>query len=189
MFWRQNRQIFLQKCRLWTWFSYIYRKLPQMALIFLEWNNPNSLDFEGFPYTVLYNREFRQKSIAIFWKFRGRITPNMITIEDLFFVFSCRLKSSGSSSNIKLFELEGFRLYKLEFRNQSFGVFKKRSKKSLIWKVDENPSNPMFVQWVNLVPIFFWCELLPTTYRTQKSPKIRFLKVNYFHLPMHLTNE
>ena len=128
-----------------------------MALIFLEWNNPNSLDFEGFPYTVLYNREFRQKSIAIFRKFRGRITPNMITIEDLFFVFSCRLKSSGSSSNIKLFELEGFRLYKLEFRNQSFGVFKKRSKKLRIWKVDEKPSNPTFVQWhtANIFKVIF----------------------------------
>ena len=77
-------KIFLQNCQLWTWFTYIYCKLPQMTLIFLEWNHPNSLDFEGFPYTVLYNREFRQKSIAIFRKFRGHITPNMITIETLF---------------------------------------------------------------------------------------------------------
>ena len=31
--------------------------------------------------------------------------------------------------------------------------------------------------------------LIRTTYGPQKFPKIRFLKVNFFHLPMHLTNE
>ena len=31
-------------------------------------------------------------------------------------------------------------------------------------------------------PIFFWYELLPTIYGSQKFSKIRVLKVNYFHL-------
>ena len=37
--------------------------------------------------------------------------------------------------------------------------------------------------------IFFLYELLPTTYGPQKFSKIRLLKVNYFHLSIHLAND
>ena len=49
--------------------------------------------------------------------------------------------------------------------------------------------NEGICQWVNLAPIFFWCKLLPLTSGPHKFSKIRVLKVNYFHLPIHLANE
>ena len=47
----------------------------------------------------------------------------------------------------------------------------------------------LLTQWVNSMSIFFWYKLLPTTSGPQNFPKIRVLKVIYFSLPIHLTQE
>ena len=60
----------------------------------------------------------------------------------------------------------------------------------MLWRITKNSlHNEGTCKWVNWAPIFFWYKLLPTTSGPQKFPKIRFLKVNFFHIPMHLTNE
>ena len=43
--------------------------------------------------------------------------------------------------------------------------------------------NEGLYKWVNSATIFFWYELLPTTFGPQKFSKIRSLKVTYFHFP------
>ena len=61
-----------------------------------------------------------------------------------------------------------------------------------LWRITKNSlhnEGTYIYKWVNWVPIFFSYELLPTTSGPKKFPKIRVLKVNYFQLPMHLTNE
>ena len=42
---------------------------------------------------------------------------------------------------------------------------------------------------MNSASVFFSYELLPSTSESQKFPKVRFSKVNYFLLSMYLTNE
>ena len=68
-------------------------------------------------------------------------------------------------------------------------VFKNQRFKSHLFSFFQYKKYPKLKTWVNFAPIFFWYELLPTTSGPQKFPKIRFLKVNFFRLPMHLTKE
>ena len=60
----------------------------------------------------------------------------------------------------------------------------------MLWRITAiYEHNEGLWKWVNFAPIFFRYELLPTTSGPQKFPKIRFFKVNFFHLSMHITNE
>ena len=53
-----------------------------------------------------------------------------------------------------------------------------------LWRITKNSlHNEGIYKWVNLVPIFFWYKLLPTTSGPWKFSKIRGLKVTYFHFP------
>ena len=54
----------------------------------------------------------------------------------------------------------------------------------MLWRITKNSKhNEGTYKWVNWAPIFFWYKLLPTTSGPWKFPKLRGLKVTYFHFP------
>ena len=56
-----------------------------------------------------------------------------------------------------------------------------------LWRITKNSlHNEGIYKWVNLAPIFFWYELLPTTSGPQKFAKISVFKVENFVLSILL---
>ena len=73
-------------------------------------------------------------------------------------------------------------------RNAQMTAMQKRCLCTIGWPMSWRINYGVY-KWVNSVLKIFWYKLLPTIYGHQNFPKDRFLKVNYFCLPMHLTNE
>ena len=56
-----------------------------------------------------------------------------------------------------------------------------------LWRITKNSlHNEGIYKWVNLAPMFFWHELLPTTSGPQKFAKISVFKVDNFVLSIFL---